>query len=185
MRDAPHHRDPISAGPAPPGADAPSRASQRKSSAAWACAGFVVGALFWHTIGFWSFVQATLVPDGNSRRAEREQSASETRPIATASLRSPVRPTRTGTTTSSKLNEPPPAETIAPVIVPVILNPTEIAGCVMLTRKTGGGLAEATACAPLAAPLADGAGAVLADREPARAANMFWQAKVDVSPSQR
>jgi hypothetical protein len=164
----------------------PARAPQRLNSAAWAGAGFVAGALFWHSIGFWSFVQATLVPDGNARRASGEPIVSETRASAVASMHSPVRPARTGAKTATKLSEPPHADAASFALAPVavVLNPAEVANCVSLSRKPGA-VAEASPCAPLGASLATGTGVRIGDREAVKSAALLWPAKVDVSANQR
>lgn len=160
------------------------RPARAKSSAAWAVAGFITGALFWHTIGFWSFVQSTLLPGSDLRRAERDPPVADTRTTSSAGMHSPVRPTRAGPKTVTKWSE-------APAPVPTVLNPTEVADCVTLSRSMPGGSMALSPCVPLAAPLAVGAGVELADREPAKSAAfaqpavLLWQAKVEVSAGQR
>ena len=173
------------------------RSGRAKSSAAWAVAGFVVGALFWHTIGFWSFVQSTLLPGSDARRAERDTSVAETRSTSNAAMRSPVRPTRTGHKTATKLTDAPDATSVpvsqadVPAPVPTILNPTEIAECVTLSRAAPGSAVFLTPCAPLTAPLVSGTGVKLADREAVKPvaisqpAALMWQAKVEVSADRR
>lgn len=169
------------------------RTGRAKSSAAWAAAGFVVGALFWHTIGFWSFVQSTLLPGSDTRRAERDAPVSETRTTSNAAMRSPVRPTRTGHKTVTKLSDTPDAITHAdaPARIPIVLNPTEVAECVTLSRAGQGSSVLLTPCAPLSAPLASGTGVKLADRETVKPvalsqpAALMWQAKVEVSAGHR
>lgn len=177
------------------------RPASAKNSAAWAAAGFVVGALFWHTIGFWSFVQSTLLPGSDARRAERDTSVAETRPTSNAAMRSPARPTRSGHKTVAKLSDTPDAITQAtsqsvsladaPARVPVVLNPSEVAECVTLSRAGQGSAVVLTSCAPLVAPLASGTGVKLADREAlkpvalSQPAALMWQAKVEVSAGQR
>lgn len=63
--------------PAAPVRPAPQRAntsaakrrwSEVTSAIVWGGGGFVVGAVFWHVIGFWSFMSAVVLGDADSRR---------------------------------------------------------------------------------------------------------------------
>ncbi len=67
--------------PAAPFRPAPKRlpspaSEQRTSSVAsavvWGGSGFVVGAVFWHLIGFWSFVSTVVLGDTDARRTMAE-----------------------------------------------------------------------------------------------------------------
>lgn len=63
------------------------------SAAAWAGAGFVVGATVWHFVGFWSFV--TLAVLGGP---EWEQSTRSARPVATIACATLALDRKTGLT---------------------------------------------------------------------------------------
>jgi hypothetical protein len=163
---------------------------RRLSSAIWALSGFVLGAVFWHTIGFWSFVNSTLLPGPDARRTEREAAIVEARTTQQGNPRSPLRPTRSGTKTVTKLPDPSHADLLhselaAAPSAPLVINAMTVADCVTLVRRMQGQGVETGACASSVGPLAEGAGLALADRGlPKAAANappLLWQAKVEVT----
>lgn len=60
--------------PAPKRVDrpAPKHRADWPSALLWGGGGFVVGAIFWHLIGFWSFVSTVVLGDTDHRRATAE-----------------------------------------------------------------------------------------------------------------
>ncbi len=68
--------------PAPPRA-AGNRASGFGSAVLWGGSGFVVGAMFWHVIGFWDFMSHVVLGAPESRRSQAEASGWATQVITT------------------------------------------------------------------------------------------------------
>jgi hypothetical protein len=176
---------------------------RRWNSFCWGAGGFVAGALFWHSIGFWSFIQTTLVPTPDSRRADRETINSDARLSANTTSPSPVRPLR-NTAKIAGRHEPTaqPGSTVATIAPPQTPTPSaqDAAGtdtnCTVIARaKDGlGGAVQTCTSAPL--PLIEGKGLQIADKQPvkagvaksadsAKAALLVWQAKVEVATEPR
>jgi hypothetical protein len=207
-------------GPTPHSADrAPSASVQttrrrRWNSLVWGAAGFVAGALFWHSIGFWSFVQTTLVPTPDSRRAEREAGSADTRMSHTSNSPSPVRPLRTSAkiggrhepsaptgSPSTAVGTPALVQTGPPVAAPPLASASTNAvdvqpNCTAIARAKDGAGGAVQSCTLAPVPLLEGAGLAIADKQPvrvqgvkpaetAKAAPLMWQAKVEVNTAGR
>jgi hypothetical protein len=184
----------------------------RWNSVAWGATGFVAGALFWHSIGFWSFVQTTLVPTPDSRRVERDAGTSDTRVSNTSTSPSPVRQLRTSAKIAGRHEPSPPtvaatgtpiaAQTGTPVAALTVAGSSkQVVGeaqpnCTVIARAKDGTGGAVQSCTPAPVPLVDGAGLALADKQPAKAQAMkpmdsakappiVWQAKVEVNTPAR
>ena len=68
--------------PAPPRA-ARSGASGIGSALLWGGSGFIVGAIFWHAIGFWDFMSHVVLGDPENRRTQSEAGGWATQVITT------------------------------------------------------------------------------------------------------
>jgi hypothetical protein len=159
----------------------------RRNSVIWGVAGFVAGALFWHSIGFWSFVQSTLLPGPDVRRADRDSLATDVRVAASANgSYSLNRPVRGGTKAAGKLQQVAPSD--VPTVVALTPEaPIQTFDCVSVVRGAKG----PTPCGALPLPLTEGRGLTLADKTIAKRvdvagpAALVWQAKVEVSQGER
>jgi hypothetical protein len=185
----------------------PSRIAHKRrwNSFCWGAGGFIAGALFWHSIGFWSFIQTTLVPTPDSRRAERETINSDARLSSNTTSPSPVRPLRNTAKIAGRHEATAqPGSTVATIAPPHTPPPTpsgqEAAGtdtnCTVIARAKDGLGGAIQTCTSVPLPLIEGKGLQIADKQPvkagvakstesAKAALLVWQAKVEVAPEPR
>jgi hypothetical protein len=166
----------------------PARVSRRWNSVAWGGAGFVAGALFWHSIGFWSFIQTTLVPSSDMRRVERDVGG-EARGQTTQTTYSPIRPLKTTNKIAGK--HQPTSTAVAAEPVTVAASPRPLvepqSDCIVILRGSDGVSSGAQPCSTTSRVLTEGAGLRLADKQPvkplelSKSAPLVWSAKVEVA----
>lgn len=115
-------------------------------------AGFLAGAVFWHLVGFWSFVAEVVYNQDETKSPTRFISLEEARSVSRAHAEQAL---------AGKRRDPAPRETRSAVAADVLddlLNCSEV-------RRAADGRVAVTACAPLARPLAAGPLAARADRQ--------------------
>ncbi|MEO1280763.1 MAG: hypothetical protein AAFV69_03405 [Pseudomonadota bacterium] len=169
LSPTPHHED-----GSPPGPDHQEKSRKvepsPKSSHGWlyGLAGFVLGAVFWHAVGFWAFVSEAVFSGPREQIARPAQSPTYTGSITTGSIRSTAVPSNAGFASSPfspARPTPAPAQTpngkqagalnSSQALEPVL--PTGTLNCADLALDRQTGTTWSGACDPLVATK-DGAG---------------------------
>mgnify|MGYP000196764827 CR=1 FL=1 len=130
-------------------------------------AGFVAGAVFWHMVGFWSFVSQVVYNQDEAKSPSRLVNLEGAKAVSAAggSLLANARPPAGNTTIGDGVVASADARQAASPAQPASDVLHELLQCSQVRRVSGTGEVAVSACAPLARRLPNGQLASRGDRQ--------------------